>query len=200
MKLYEFHAPLVKIFLISLKQLEIRINGTLDLLRSIHLLELLKLIPLLVLFGLLVKLIDLSKVELRVKIIRVDESSLRVVSIVILSGVNLGTAHASAFLEVFGNKSPYWDQVSLEHQRQEDQANVEATVQNHVKLAHSFLGMVLVIESDPGSNRIRLEDQWVSIDVGGESKMQNDRKWQKLNNTVTKLLGEVNCLSVVIED
>jgi hypothetical protein len=60
--------------------------------------------------------------------------------------------------------------------------------------------VVLLVEADPGSNRIRLKDQWVSIDIGGESKVQNDCKWQKLHNTVAKLLGEVNCLSVIVED
>jgi hypothetical protein len=88
----------------------------------------------------------------------------------------------------------------LEQEYQENKANVEAAVQNHVQLAHSLYRVVLVVEADPGSDGFRFQDQWISIDIGGESKMQNNREWQKLHDTVTQLLGEVDCLPIVVED
>lgn len=94
----QFHAPVEDVFFVSLQEHNVRVDVVFNLLLGVHILGLLVPIPLLVLFGLIVKLIDLSKVEFLIEVIRVNESSLRVVRTIILPSIDLGAALSTASL------------------------------------------------------------------------------------------------------
>lgn len=96
MEFYQLHASIKDGLLVSGQDHKVRVDVVFDILRGIHLLELLNLVPLLFFLGLFVKFVDLSKVKLRIEVIRVNESCLGVVLSVKLFSIDLGAALSAA--------------------------------------------------------------------------------------------------------
>lgn len=132
---------------ISLKDANIWVNEELNLLGSEHSLKLLNFVSLLVFFVLLVSLVQLSEVELEVKVVRVNESSFGVVSGVKFFSVKLSAAGSASVDDPSGDVSPHLDKRVLkkEHKNDEDK---RSDPDDHVLLSNSLRVKVESVVTD----------------------------------------------------
>lgn len=94
---------------VPIQDADIRVNVKLDLIRSEDTLQFFDLVPLLVLLVLLVLLEQLPEAQLEVYVIRVNESSLGVISVIVFLTVQFSAAAATSVDAPSGHFPPELD-------------------------------------------------------------------------------------------
>ena len=188
-----------ELLLVSLENLQVRINELGDLLLGEGVLELLELHPLLLLLAVLVQSVELAVVELEEEVVGVDEALVVPICVFVLLAVHLGEAGSTLDSAAVGELSPVVDDALLEHEEDDDE-EVHDGEYSDMGLTQSLLAEVLGVVSEPWGDYCGPENCLVrehdeaeeSVDEHGERKHLDDAGGQEL--------GELRCLSVEVED
>lgn len=148
MKFNEFIKTNFQFGLISLQNFNIWINIEFLFVGGILTLELLKLVLLLILLGTVIKLVNLTTVELPVQVIRIDKALQTVVIFIIFTTIGLCPASSTASAARIGQFSPLTCKRILKDEDQNDDASKDEEEYN-MNLSQSAGVKVLRIVSKP---------------------------------------------------